>query len=1141
MASILPQFPPFKIREDEVSAGTRWKKWFAQFENLITGMDITSMARKKALLIHYGGDEIFDLVDTFSADKKETYDALRQELDRYFTPRVNPTYEAFKLRKMKQIPQENVDQFHVRLRTQAALCSFTDIDREILAQLIEGITSSKLRKKALRERLTLDQLITEARNEELTETQARDIEKTDQACAISGKSQHKKGHEKTRGKQPTTTPKHKTTCRNCGGTFPHPSSRPCPAKGKTCLNCKKPNHFAKVCRSLKRADVKQVAEDNSDSDGVFTLQSGKKVPTTTVMINNHAIKFVVDTGASVNVITNTAYKALSPRPKLSPSSTSVYSYNTKEKLPILGCFSSRVRYKERTIEAQFYVVEGLDNSSSNLLSAVTSEALEIISFARQVNVPEELYEGFGKIKGLNIKLHIDEQVHPKKQTHRRIPYHVRKSVEKEIQRLEEQDIIEQVEGPTPWVSPIVVVPKKSGGVRLCVDMREANKAIKRERHPLPTIEDMINDLNGSTLFSRIDLQQAFHQLELDKESRFITTFSTHVGLRRFKRLMFGVNAAPEIFQHAMSDILHDIPGVTHFIDDIIVHGKDRAAHDASLTETLKRLTQRGVKLNKEKCLFGVNKLSFLGHTFGDRGISPEAQKIKAITSAKAPTSISELRSFLGMTQFVSRYIESYASITEPLRKLTRKTQPWKWGREQDEAFKKLKKLLTEVGVMAYFDPKKETNVVVDASPCGLGAMIMQQGRVICYSSRALTDVESRYSQTEREMLAVVYGVEKFHIYLYGSTFSVITDHKPLLGIIGSSKPASARIDRWRLRLMPYQYTLTYRPGKDEANPADYLSRHPFITPQRDNDGENYIRYIAKTSIPNALTLEEVKQATASDKTLQNVMTAITTGNWDSRSVSPFKSIKDELTIHDGIVLRQSRILIPDSLQLRVVKLAHSAHQGIVKTKQLLREKVWFSGIDKLVETHLKGCIPCQSATVGSKQRDPIKTTPLPKHPWDELSADFAGPFPSGELLLIVIDDYSRFPEVQIVNSTSARTTIPKLMEMFSRFGTPSVLKTDNGAPFNSGEFAAFAKKLGFKHRKITPLWPEANGEAERFVRTLNKFVHTCQAEHSDWRVELQDLLCQYRATPHTSTKISPHEALTGRQMRTALPELKATP
>ena len=228
-------------------------------------------------------------------------------------------------------------------------------------------------------------------------------------------------------------------------------------------------------------------------------------------------------------------------------------------------------------------------------------------------------------------------------------------------------------------------------------------------------------------------------------------------------------------------------------------------------------------------------------------------------------------------------------------------------------------------------------------------------------------------------------------------------------------------------------------------------------------------------------------------------------------------------------------MIADSLQLQVVKLAHSAHQGSVKTKQLLREKLWFLGIDRLVETHLKGRIPCQSVTVGPKQRDPIKTTPLPNRSWDELSADFAGPFPSEELLLIVIEDYSRLPKVQIVNSTSARTTISKLMEMFSRFGTPSVFKIDNGAPFNSGEFAAFVKKLGFKHRKITPLWPEANGEAERFVRTLNKFVDACQAQHSAWKVELQNFLCQYRATPHTSTKISPHEALTGRQMRTALP------
>ncbi|GFO41407.1 transposon ty3-g Gag-Pol polyprotein [Plakobranchus ocellatus] len=239
------------------------------------------------------------------------------------------------------------------------------------------------------------------------------------------------------------------------------------------------------------------------------------------------------------------------------------------------------------------------------------------------------------------------------------------------------------------------------------------------------------------------------------------------------------------------------------------------------------------------------------------------------------------------------------------------------------------------------------------------------------------------------MLAVVFGVEKFHIYLYGSTFTVITDHKLLLGIIGSCKPTSVRIDRWRLRLMPYQFTMIYRPDKDADNPADYLSRHPTTKPLRHNDGENYVNYVANASLPNALSLREVRKKTKQDRVLVAVMTSISTGNWDSRLVSQFQFLKDELTIHDGIILRQHRIVIPESLRLRVIKLAHSAHQSVVKTKQLLREKIWFPVFDKLVES---------------------------------------GPFPSGDYLLIVIDDYSKFPEVEIVKSTSAHATIQSLYQ-----------------------------------------------------------------------------------------------------------------
>ncbi|RUS68861.1 hypothetical protein EGW08_023376 [Elysia chlorotica] len=267
MANALPHFPSFRIREDELSAGTRWKKWIAKFENLVTALDITTDERKKALLIHFGGDEIFDLVDTFVEEKKETYDSLKAELGLYFTPRVNTTFEAFKLRKMKQLALENVDQFHVRLRSQAALCNFADTDREILAQMIEGVNSSKLRRKALRDRLTLTQFLSEARNEELTDQQTKEIEKADQACALT--HGHRKPFKKQAFGGTPTVQKKSSMCRNCGGTFPHPTTKPCPAKGKTCLLCKKQNHFAKVCRSKKEVKYVVQGEQDSEEEDIF--------------------------------------------------------------------------------------------------------------------------------------------------------------------------------------------------------------------------------------------------------------------------------------------------------------------------------------------------------------------------------------------------------------------------------------------------------------------------------------------------------------------------------------------------------------------------------------------------------------------------------------------------------------------------------------------------------------------------------------------------------------------------------------------------------------------------------------------------------------------------------------------------------
>jgi hypothetical protein len=316
-----------------------------------------------------------------------------------------------------------------------------------------------------------------------------------------------------------------------------------------------------------------------------------------------------------------------------------------------------------------------------------------------------------------------------------------------------------------------------------------------------------------------------------------------------------------------------------------------------------------------------------------------------------------------MAQYVSRFIPNYATITALLRALTHQNFVWRWEIEEETAFRKLQNELTSDRVMSYFDPTKSTKVLVDASPTtGLGAILMQDGKVISYGSRAVTDVESRYSQTEREMLAFVWTTEHYHLYLYGAKFAVNTDHKPLLGILKSRKLTSPIIDRWKLRLMPYNYEIIYRPGKDYANPADFISRHPDkATPFPDNIAENYVNYLCNNIIPKAMTLSEVQKETKNDSTLQKLSQAIETNHWSDPEIQMYINVKDEHNVCDGLIIRGTRLVFPKSLQHQAIELAHTGHQGIVKTKRLLHEKVWFPSIDRMVQERIKKLHPMSSS------------------------------------------------------------------------------------------------------------------------------------------------------------------------------------
>ena len=706
--------------------------------------------------------------------------------------------------------------------------------------------------------------------------------------------------------------------------------------------------------------------------------------------------------------------------KLERTKTKAFAYNSDRPVEFSGKFEALVETKKHYTTATLYVTK--DQDSGCLQNAESAQDLKLISLhlnkvtkqetqeVQTVNVDTkdekirdivnkhtQVFTGIGKFKDHCIALNIDKEVIPVAQPQRRIPYHIRAKVEKAVEKLQAQGLIEKVpaDQQTDWISPIIAVPKPNDTVRLCVDTRVANTAINRVRYLIPNVEDISIDLNGAKYFSKLDLNEVYHQLELDPESRGITTFSIHVGLYRYTRLNYGTNAAAEIFQHTLQKSLQGIKGVKNSADDTIVFGSTREEHDHALKECLSRLAEKNLTLNPAKCKFLQKSLNFFGQIFSERRATPDPKRISALENTKKPTSAQEIRSFLGMVNYSSKYIKDYASISAPLRELTKKNVVFKWEQKHQDSFEMLKKALTSVPVMAHFDKNKESIVTVDASPVGISAILAQRSpetgtqSIIAYASRELTDVEKRYSQTEKEGLSIAWAVEHFHLFLFGSHFTLITYHKPLEIIYGSprSKP-SARIERWVLRLQPYSFSVKHKPRSE--NPADYLSRYSESEPtmRQEKLTEEYFNFISRYAVPKAMTFKEIEDASDTDRALKAVRAAIKTNQWNIDLVQPFKNIKDELIINsENVVLRGNRIVIHSALQHRAVDLAHDSHQGLVKTKALLREKVWFPGIDRIAQTTVEKCIPCQ-ATGKANPPEPLNMTSMPEGPWAMVHIDF---------------------------------------------------------------------------------------------------------------------------------------------------------
>ena len=484
-----------------------------------------------------------------------------------------------------------------------------------------------------------------------------------------------------------------------------------------------------------------------------------------------------------------------------------------------------------------------------------------------------------------------------------------------------------------------------------------------------------------------------------------------------------------------------------------------------------------------------------------------------------------------------------ADLASPLRSLTHKECEFEWNDSADQAFDKIKALVQSPAKLCHFKVGLPVELYVDASPQGLGAILVQDCKghrsIVSCASRALSDVQTRYSQTEREALAIKFGIEKFHSYLFGSPkFTVFTDHKPLVAIFESGSRPPLRIERWLIHLQGYDFIVKYRPGPD--NPADYFSRSPITSKYEEgtSNAEIFALRVLDIASPKAITLENIKEASDADPVHIEAKKALLTGNW--RRSNPLYPIRHYLSEVNNFLVYDRQYVLPASLQQRCLQIAHEGHQGISRTKSRLRGKVWWPKISLHVETMVNSCQSCQVTSAKPLPKTPLTMTNMPTTPWSTVAVDLKGPLPSGETLLVVIDYHSRYPDVQVIRNTSSESIISRLNNTFSRLGVPKEMVSDNGPQFVSSMFKSFCENLGIRHRRITPLHPQANGLVERFMGVLGKFLKICWSGNLPWKEYLDNFLRMYRTTSHSTTGIDPHSLLFKSQPKDKIPTMQGT-
>ncbi|KAJ9557119.1 hypothetical protein OSB04_011733 [Centaurea solstitialis] len=697
---------------------------------------------------------------------------------------------------------------------------------------------------------------------------------------------------------------------------------------------------------------------------------------------------------------------------------------------------------------------------------------------------------------------------------------------KQLQELLDKGFIRP--SSSPWGAPVLFVKKKDGSFRMCIDYRELNQITIKNRYPLPRIDDLFDQLQGATYFSKIDLRSGYHQMRVREEDIPKTAFRTRYRHYEFLVMPFGLTNAPTVFMDLMNRVCRPYLDkfVIVFIDDILIYSQSKEDHEQHLRSILELLKAEELYAKFSKCEFWIREVHFLGHVVNKEGIHVDPAKIEAIKKWEAPKTPSEIRQFLGLAGYYRRFIANFSKIAQPLTALTQKDKKFIWGEKQEEAFQVLKHKLCNAPILAL--PEGTDNFVVycDASHQGLGCVLMQNEKVIAYASRQLKVHEKNYTTHDLELGAVVFALKIWRHYLYGTKCTIFTDHKSLQHIL-DQKMLNMRQRRWVELLSDYDCEIKYHPGKANVV-ADALSRKERVKPTR----TRAMGVLVQTSLKSQIQ-EAQREALMTDNLKKETLHGIE------------KEFEEKV---DGVCYFKGRIWIPRVEQLRkmIMDEAHqsrySIHPGSDKMYKGLKEHYWWPGMKRDIATYVSKCLTC--AKVKAEHQKPsglLQQPEIPEWKWEQISMDFVTKLPKTkkghDTIWVIVDRLTKSAHFLPIKETYSIDKLAQLYvdEIVMRHGVPISIISDRDSRFTSRFWQSLQATLGTRVDLSTAYHPQTDGQTERTIQTLEDMLRACVLEFGgSWDDHLPLVEFSYNNNYHASIQCAPYEALYARKCRSPL-------